>query len=134
MRRLAVLTAGFAALCGAAPALGGSPPPVSSGISGVVRNTTCVGPCREPSGRAPLYTGDGLVVKIRNRGTHQLLAVLHPTDGRFAVDAGPGAYHVHAFVRAAAGGPDCWQGSARNVGIVDRGARVRLTVHNGCVV
>ncbi len=75
------------------------------------------------------------MVKIRNRGTHKLLAVLHPKDGTFAVDAGPGRYHVHAYVRSTGQRPsNCWSGSAKNVGIVDHGARIRLTVHNDCIV
>jgi hypothetical protein len=133
VRRIALLAICAAALSGVAPAFAGSSAP-SSGISGVVRNTTCPGPCRQPPPPPPLYTGDGLVVKIRNRETHQLLAVLHPKDGRFSVEAGPGSYHVHAFIHSDGGGPSCWHGSSRNVGIVDHSARVRLTVENRCIV
>ena len=119
----------------AAPALAGSNVPPPSGISGEVRNTSCYGPCQDPPPPAPLYTGDGLVVKIRDRSTHELFAVLHPKDGRFGVDAPPGSYHVHAFVHFKGQGPDyCWRGSAKNVGIVDQGAYVKLTVYNRCIV
>jgi hypothetical protein len=117
----------------ASPALGWAP--ASGGISGVVRNTTCPGPCQVPPAPAPLYTGDGLVVKIRDRGTHEVIARLHPKDGRFTAQVGPGSYHVRALIRfEGQGESNCWSGSARNVGIVDRGVRVRLTVHNDCIV
>jgi hypothetical protein len=107
----------------------------AGGISGVVRNTTCPGPCQVPPAPAPRYTGDGLVVKVRDRATHEVVARLHPKDGRFSVPVGPGSYHVRALIRFTGQGPsNCWSGSARNVGIVDKGVRVRLTVHNDCIV
>jgi hypothetical protein len=136
MRRVAILTIGLGVLATAATAFAGPPPPgPSGGISGEVRNTTCPGPCQTPPPPTPLYTGDGLVVKIRDRSTHELYAVLHPKDGTFAIDAPPGRYHVRALIHFKGQGHEsCWSGSAKNVGIVDHGAFVRLTVHNDCVV
>jgi hypothetical protein len=131
MRRVLVIAL-TAALSIAASASATTPSPE---ISGVVRNTTCPGPCvSRRTHPAPLYTGDGLIVKIRNRMTHQVIARLQPTDGTFAVDAGPGAYHVRALIREPQESPDCWRGSAKNVGIVDQAAWVRLTVRNRCIV
>jgi hypothetical protein len=95
----------------------------------VVRNTTCPGPCQSPPPPAPRYTGDGLVVRVRSAATHEIVAHATPKDGRFHFDVGPGLYVVHAHVEG-----KCWKGSRRRAGIVDRGAWVRLTVHNECVV
>ena len=132
MRRLAF--AFLIAACAVAATPAGAAFTPSSGIDGVVRNTTCPGPCVDPPPPAPLYTGDGLIVKIRDRATHDVVARLHPKDGRFHADVGPGSYHVRALIRAGGSPSQCWSGSSRNVGIVDRGARVRLTVHNDCIV
>ena len=123
------------ALGAAVPAFAGDTSPPPPGISGVVRNTTCPGPCQYPPPPAPLYTGDGLVVKIRDLSTHELFARLHPKDGRFGVDAPAGSYHVHAYVHFKDQGQyNCWRGSAKNVDIVDQRVRVELTVYNACIV
>jgi hypothetical protein len=135
MRRALLLAVVLGAMSVAESALAGTPTAPSSGISGEVRNTTCPGPCQDPPPPAPLYTGDGLVVKIRDRATHELFAVLHPKDGTFKVAAGPGAYHVRAYIHFKGDHHhSCWSGSHTNVGIVDRGAFVSLTVHNDCIV
>jgi hypothetical protein len=133
MRKLgALLPIVAVALLMSAPAAALAP---SSGIAGVVRNTTCPGPCLSSPPPPPLYTGDGLIVKIRDRGSDHVVARLHPADGHFSAAVGPGSYHVRALIRfKGQGSSNCWKGSARNVGIVDQGARVRLTVHNDCVV
>ena len=123
----ATVAVALASTTTAAPVASGGLPP--SGISGVVRNTTCPGPCRHPAPPAPLYTGAGLTVRVRNLSTHELVGVEHPIDGRFHFDVGPGLFRVRARVDG-----ECWQGSSRKAGIVDSGVRVRLTVRNGCVV
>jgi hypothetical protein len=133
VRRALIVAVTLGALGAAIPAFAGSTPP--PGISGVVRNTTCPGPCQDPAPPAPLYTGAGLVVRIRDRSTHELFATLRPKDGRFGVDAPPGSYHLHAYIHSKDQGQyNCWSGSTKNVGIVDQGVRVRLTVHNDCIV
>jgi hypothetical protein len=133
VRRALILAVALGALGAAVPALAGSPQP--PGIDGVVRNTTCPGPCQVPPQPAPLYTGDGLVVKIRDLSTHELFARLHPKDGRFGIDTPAGAYHVHAFVHFKGQGRDqCWRGSAKDVDVVDQRVHVRLTVYNACIV
>ncbi len=100
-----------------------------SGIDGVVRDTTCAGPCRIPPPPPPLYTGGGLTVRVRDLATHEVVAEAHPKNGRFHLDGGPGHYRVHAKVD-----DRCWQGSRKNVTLADTRAWVRLTVRNGCIV
>lgn len=137
MRRTALVAVALAAL-GAVPAAfaGGNAPPPPGTIKGVVRNVTCAGPCRVPPPPAPLYTGPGLTVTVKRLPSHDVVATLHPKDGRFAVEVGPGLYRVLARVEQPSPStqPSCWQGSRRKVGLVDQGARVRLTVRNRCVV
>jgi hypothetical protein len=107
-------------------------PASGTGIKGVVLNTTCPGPCQYPSPPPPRYTGPGLTVRVRNLDTQELVATLHPKDGRFRVEVAPGPYRVRASV---ADGSSCWQGEAKQVKVV-AGAftPVRLHVNNACVV
>jgi hypothetical protein len=109
-----------------------APASSDTGIKGVVLNTTCPGPCQYPSPPPPRYTGPGLTVRVRNLDTQELVATLHPKDGRFRVEVAPGPYRVRASV---ADGSSCWQGEAKQVKVV-AGAftRVRLHVNNACVV
>jgi len=133
VRRALILAVALGAFGAAVPALAGNPPP--PGISGEVHNTSCAGPCQDPPPPAPLYQGDGLVVKIRDRDTHQLFATLHPKDGTFVIDTPPGRYHVHAYVHFKGEGHDgCWSGSAKNADVVDQRVHVELTVHNDCIL
>jgi len=109
-----------------------APASSDTGIKGVVLNTTCPGPCQYPSPPPPRYTGPGLTVKVRSLDTQELVATLHPKDGRFRVEVAPGPYRVRASV---ADGSSCWQGEAKQVKVV-AGAftPVRLHVNNACVV
>lgn len=136
MRRVALLAVVASAFAAAPAALAGGSPPQPGEISGAVRNMTCPGPCNKPPPPAPLYTGPGLTVTVRDLSTHQIVATLHPKDGRFAVHVGPGLYRVHAKISqpSPSAQPSCWQGSHRKVGIVDQGVHVRLTVRNLCIV
>jgi hypothetical protein len=109
-----------------------APASSDTGIKGVVLNTTCAGPCRYPSPPPPRYTGPGLTVKVRSLDTQELVATLHPKDGRFRVEVAPGPYRVRASV---ADGSSCWQGEAKRVKVVARAfTPVRLHVNNACVV
>jgi hypothetical protein len=121
VRRLLAAAAllGALALPAAAPASG-------TGIRGVVLNTTCPGPCRYPPPPPPRYTGPDLTVKVRNLSTHELVAKLHPKDGRFRVEVPSDLYRVRASVGDE---PSCWQGEAKQAKVV-----VRLHVYNACVV
>jgi hypothetical protein len=101
-------------------------------IRGVVHNTTCYGPCAYPPPPPQPYTGDNLVVKIRSLPDRQLVAKLHPTDGRFQIDVAPGLYRVRAKVRD---GGHCWRGQAKKAQVAqDQTTRVRLNVYNACIV
>jgi hypothetical protein len=101
-------------------------------IKGVVHDTTCYGPCAYPPPPPQPYTGDNLVVKIRSLPDRELVAKLHPTNGRFQIEVAPGLYRVRAKVRD---GGDCWQGQAKKVQVVeDQTTRVRLHVYNACIV
>ncbi|HEY2774347.1 MAG TPA: hypothetical protein VGK20_09900 [Candidatus Binatia bacterium] len=106
----------------------------TTGISGVVVNTTCAGPCAVPPPPPPLFTGDGLTVVIRSLPDHALVARLHPTDGHFGIETPPGLYKVRAFVGDPRM-PTCWAGSRRRV-LVEDGAvsHVRLKVANLCIL
>jgi hypothetical protein len=80
----------------------------------------------------PLYTGDDLVVGIRSLPDRELVAVLHPKDGRFRIDLEAGYYRVRAFVRD---GGACWEDDVKNVRVVqDQVTRVRLSVYNACIL
>lgn len=101
-------------------------------IRGVVYDATCYGPCRYPPPPPRLYTHDNLVVTVRSLPDRELVAKLHPKDGRFRIQIRSGAYRVRAFIR---NGGYCWEGEARDVKVV-RGqtTRVRLRVYNACIV
>jgi hypothetical protein len=106
-------------------------PASGTGIKGVVLNTTCPGPCQYPSPPPPRYTGPGLTVRVRNLDTQELVATLHPKDGRFRVEVAPGAYRVRASVDD---GSSCWKGEAKQVKVVAGFTQVRLHVYNACIV
>jgi hypothetical protein len=106
-------------------------PASGTGIRGVVLNTTCPGPCQYPSSPPPRYTGPGLTVRVRSLDTQQLVATLHPKDGRFRVEVAPGPYRVRASV---GDGSSCWQGEAKQVKVVTGFTQVRLHVYNACIV
>ena len=101
-------------------------------LKGVVYDTTCYGPCRYPPPPPRLYTRDNLVVTVRSLPDRELVAQLHPTDGRFQIEVAPGLYRVRAKIRD---GGYCWEGEAKDVKVVeDQTTWVRLHVHNGCIV
>jgi hypothetical protein len=129
MRKLLALGA---ALMGLAIAPAVAPASEGTGIKGVVLDTTCYGPCRVPPPPPPRYTGDGLIVTVRSLPDRDLVAKLHPKDGRFRVETPPGTYRVRARIGRE---PNCWQGEARRVE-VRKGdfTRVRLHVYNACIV
>ena len=101
-------------------------------IQGVVYDTTCYGPCRYPPPPPRLYTRDNLVVTVRSLPDRELVAKLHPKDGRFRIELPSGAYRVRALIR---NGGYCWEGEAKDVKVVaDQVTRVRLRVYNTCIV
>ena len=101
-------------------------------LRGVVYDTTCYGPCRYPPPPPPLYTRDDLVVTIRHLPDRDLVAVLHPKDGRFRIQLRADAYRVRAFIH---NGGSCWKGEAKDVKVVeDQITTVRLRVYNACIV
>jgi hypothetical protein len=130
MRRafVALVLAACSACAVLAPASGAGG---GTGIRGVVLNATCYGPCRYPPPPPSPYTGTGLGVKVRSLPTNELVARLHPADGRFAVKLSPGWYRLKARVDQA---PPCWRGEARRAQVADgQLTRVRLRVANECI-
>jgi len=101
-------------------------------IKGVVYDSTCYGPCQYPPPPPRPYTRDNLVVTVRSLPDRELVAKLHPTDGRFQIEVAPGPYRVRAKIRD---GGYCWEGEAKRVQVVeDQTTRVRLHVHNACIL
>ena len=96
-------------------------------INGAVRDLSCPGPCRRPP-HPPLYTGNGLTVKVKRLVSSRLVAVKHPRDGRFRVAVARGRYRVSADVAGR-----CWTGSRRRVRVRGKNVHVRLTVKNDCL-
>ena len=100
-------------------------------IRGVVYDATCYGPCQYPPPPPRLYTHDNLVVTVRSLPDRELVAKLHPKEGRFRVQVPPGAYRVRAIIRD---GGYCWEGEAKKVRVVeDQTTGVRLRVYNACI-
>ena len=101
-------------------------------LKGVVYDATCYGPCQYPPPPPRLYANDNLVVTIRSLPDRELVAKLHPTDGRFQIEVAPGLYRVRAKIRD---GGYCWEGEAKKVQVVeDQTTRVRLHVYNACIL
>jgi hypothetical protein len=106
----------------------------ASGISGVVLNATCPGPCSVPPKPLPPYQGDNLVVTIKKLPERILVARLRPTDGTFGIELDPGLYRVRARIKEQAQF-SCWEGSHRKVEVFEGMiSRVRLRVTNICVL
>jgi hypothetical protein len=97
-------------------------------LGGAVRNVTCAGPCSAPR-HPPLYTGDGLTVKVERVSTERVVAARHPDDGTFGIRVGPGHYRVSAAVAGR-----CWRGSHKRVQVTDSRVHVRLTVRYACIL
>jgi hypothetical protein len=101
-------------------------------IRGVVHDATCYGPCRYPPPPPRPYTRDNLVVTVRSLPERDLVAKLHPKDGRFRVKVPAGTYRVRAFIR---NGEPCWEGQAKDVRVAEgQTTGVRLRVYNACIV
>jgi hypothetical protein len=130
VRRLLVI--GFLLAAAALPVQAAAQGSGTGTIKGVVYDTTCYGPCRYPPPPPRLYTHDNLVVTVRSLPGRELVAKLHPKDGRFRVAVRPGAYRVRAFIRD---GGYCWEGEAKDVKVApDQTTGVRLRVYNSCIV
>jgi hypothetical protein len=101
-------------------------------IRGVVYDATCYGPCQYPPPPPRPYTRDNLVVTVRSLPDRELVARLHPKEGRFRVQVESGAYRVRAFIR---NGGQCWEGEAKNLRVAENQITgVRLRVYNACIV
>ena len=130
MRRLLIIA--FVAAVAALPVQAAAQGSGTGTIKGVVYDATCYGPCLYPPPPPKRYTHDNLLVKIRSLPDRELVAKLQPTDGRFQIEVAPGLYRVRAKIRH---GGYCWEGEARRAQVVeDQTARVRLHVHNACIL
>jgi hypothetical protein len=97
----------------------------------VVLDATCYGPCRYPPPPLSPYTGPGLTVTVRSLPDDQLVARLHPKEGRFAIRLAPGWYRLKARVAQES---SCWRGEARKAQVLPGElTRVRLRVANECI-
>jgi hypothetical protein len=107
---------------------------LSSGVLGVVLNTTCPGPCSLLPKPWPRYEGNNLVVVIRHLPDRELVVRLRPTDGRFGAELVPGAYRIRAAI-VPRDAQRCWEGETKKI-LVGDGVftRVRLHVNNACVL
>jgi hypothetical protein len=105
-----------------------------TGISVVVLNATCPGPCSVPPKPWPRYEGDGLTVVVRSLPDRKLVAKFFPTDGTVAFAVPPGLYRVKAWIGDRKT-ETCWVGSSRKVLVVEgEVTKKRLKVVNVCVV
>ncbi len=96
------------------------------------RTIVCVqAPCPGPGGY-PVYSGEGAVVKVRKRGSTQVLATLPIVEGHFKVRLAPGYYELRPFLPE----PECWSGMKQEV-LVEPKAKgavaAEVFVANSCV-
>ena len=129
MRKLLVIALLVAA---ALPGQGAAQGSGTGKIRGVVYDSTCAGPCQYPPPPPEAYRADNLVVKIRSLPDRELVANLHPRNGRFRIEVASGVYRVRAKVRD---GGYCWRGEAKRVRVSHHQATlVRLHVTNTCIL
>jgi hypothetical protein len=100
----------------------------SSGIRGVVLDSSCAGPCIVGEEPQP-YPGSDLRVVIRRLPGQDVARRLSPKGGRFSTRLRPGLYRVNAYVNAS-----CWQGEAERVRVGRRFSSVILHVQNSCLL
>ena len=130
MRKLLVIA--FLLAAAALPVQAAAQDSGTGTLKGVVYDATCYGPCQYPPPPPRPYTRDNLVVTVRSLPDRELVARLHPKDGRFRVKVRPGAYRVRAFIR---NGGSCWEGEYKDVRVAEGDTTgVRLRVYNACIV
>jgi hypothetical protein len=66
----------------------------------------------------PVYSGEGAVINVRERGSSQVLATLPVTEGHFQVRLGPGDYVLHPYLPEAS----CWSGEVERVKVTAKSA------------
>jgi hypothetical protein len=80
----------------------------------------------------PVYSGEGATVKVRRRGSAEVIATLPVVEGHFEIRLGAGEYVLHPYLPE----EPCWSGIAATV-TVSRQARgpvpATVDVSNGCV-
>jgi hypothetical protein len=124
-----------------------------SGVEGVVRDSSCAGPCAQPPPPEPVYTGTVTIDVRRTDGT--FIASQSTSDGHFRLRVKPGTYDVSSvppspspqpcpqgqvcpYERAQASPAvimQCLQGETKRVTIRrHRFTQVDLHVANVCVV
>lgn len=124
-----------------------------SGVDGVVRDSTCYGPCAEPRPPEPVYQGSVTIEVRRTDGTQVASKTIG--DGHFRLRLRPGTYDVSSvppspspqpcpqgqvcpYARAQASPAviqQCLQGETKRVAIRrHRFTEVTLHVANTCIV
>jgi hypothetical protein len=130
MRRVAVLAAVLAT--GAVAATAGARDGTGS-VRGRVIDTTCPGPCNSGDQHRP-FTGDA-VVRIRSLPDRKLVAEVEVAKSRFQAELAPGRYRLRAVPYPDQPRPNCWESKSRRADLSEaETTRVRLSVHNACVV
>jgi hypothetical protein len=87
-------------------------------------------PC---GGAFPIYSGEGVVINVRRRGSATVLARLSVVEGHFGIRLGPGAYVLHPYLPEA----QCWSGVPAVVRVTRRQKSpvpATIDVVNSCVV
>lgn len=85
-----------------------------------------------PGTNYPVYSGEGAVVNVRERGSATVLAQLPVVEGHFKIRLGPGEYVLHPYLPE----ESCWSGETERVKVT---AKTRgpipasLEVSDSCV-
>ncbi len=80
----------------------------------------------------PVYSGEGVTVNVRRRGSATVLATLPVVEGHFKIRLGPGEYVLHPHLPE----EPCWSGSASTVTVSAKWkgpVPASVDVQDGCV-
>lgn len=81
----------------------------------------------------PVYSTEGAVVHVRERGSATVLATLTVVEGHFEIRLAPGEYVFHSYLPE----EPCWSGEVVRVKVTARAKGpipASIDVSNGCVV
>ena len=80
----------------------------------------------------PVYSGEGAIVKVRRRGSANVIASLPVVEGHFVIRLRPGEYVIHPYLPE----EPCWSGAPETVTVTARTqgpVPVSLNVSDSCV-